>query len=100
MKLLKRIATVIFILLSTITLALIAFPFLYEPMGVQNALVACIFLGLLIGSLWARWVLKNKQEDDYRYYHLYKTDDIVETWEKERNREKMKENDRGGLNDV
>lgn len=100
MKLLKRIATVIFILLSTITLALIAFPFLYESMGVQNALITCISLGVLIGSLWARWVIKNKQADDYRFYHLYKTDDIVETWEKERNREKMKENDSSGLNDV
>jgi predicted ABC-type exoprotein transport system permease subunit len=91
MKLLKRIATVVFILMSTITIALIAFPFLYESMGVKNAFIACISFGLLIGSIWAGWVLKNKQEDDYRFYHLYKTDDIVETWEKERNREKMKE---------
>lgn len=100
MKLLIKIATVIFILLSSITLALVAFPFLYAPMGIQNAFIACISFGLLIGSLWARWVLKNKREDDYRYYHLYKTDDIVETWEKERNREKMKEKDRSELNDV
>lgn len=100
MKLIKRIATVIFILLSTITLALIAFPFLYESMGVQNALITCISLGLLIGSLWARWVLKNKHEDDYGFHKLNSSADIVETWEKERNREKMKQNDCSGLNDV
>ena len=90
MKLLKRIYLLIRLLVSSVTLSLVLFPFLYEPLGVQQALILCVSLGITVGVIWARTVIKRNLVDDYRLFKLSESPDIVETWEKERNREKMK----------
>lgn len=91
MTLLKRIYLVITLLVSSVALSLVLFPFLYEPLGVQQALILCISLGIIVGVIWARTVIKRKLVDDYSLFKLSESPDIVETWEKERIREKMKE---------
>ena len=91
MKLTLKIATCFVLILSSVLLSLVPFAFLITRYDFHNVFYLVPLLGFIIGIIWSRKVIKDGNYNDYDPMSLYKTPDLIETWEKEEIRNKKNE---------
>jgi hypothetical protein len=90
-KLINKIGTCIGIMMSSIFISFIPFVLLISYYGFQNKFYLVPITGFIVGGLWSIKVIKRGNYNDYHRMKLYQSPDIIETWEKEENRNKKQE---------
>ena len=88
-KLKDKIGTCFVIILSSIFLSFIPFALLISYYGFYNIFYFVLIMGLIVGVLWSIKVIKRGNYYDYDPMILHQTPDIIESWEKEKNKKQF-----------